>query len=105
MELKCLFSGLEFYITEKASMQKSEESGKGLCSLIRQEQGIIHSFINNFVTLIISTRGEYSEVVASSLYRSDIPVVSPNWVFQCISCRCIFPYVSLFPSHFDVGLF
>lgn len=104
MELKCLFSRLEFYVTDKASILKSEENGKSLCSLIRQEQGIIHSFINDFVTLIISTREDYSKVVESPLYRSDLPVVSPNWVFECISSRCLFPYVSLFPSLFDVGL-
>lgn len=104
MELKCLFSRLEFYVTDEASKMTSEENGKTLCSLIRQEEGIIHSFLNNFVTLIIATREEYSKVVESPRYRSDIPVVSPNWVFECISSRCLFPYVSSLPSLFDVGL-
>ena len=104
MEVKCLFSSLEFYVTDKASAMKSENNGKSLGSLIRQEQGIIHSFLNNFVTLIVATREEYSEVVESPLYRSEVPIVSPNWVFECTSSRCLFPFVSLVPSHFDVGL-
>lgn len=95
MQARCLFSQLEFYITSLASRVVEEKQGNDVCSLVCQEQGVIHSFLNEFVSVVVATKDEFEDITLSPFYHYDIPVVSPNWVFQCVLNRCVLPYVIL----------
>ena len=54
-----LFSPLECFISDAAKLIRREESGYSVSEIISKNGCIIHSFINEFVNIIIITEAEY----------------------------------------------
>lgn len=86
-----LFSSVECYITDHARLIKNDE--KSVEDILAANGSIIHSFLNEFVNLVIITEEEYCQY-QKQYTCTPIPIfVTPNWVFDSFQCATILPFV------------
>ena len=89
MQRGTLFSSIELYISKAARSIRNGDTEKTLEELAFANGAIIHSFVNEFVNLIVITEKEYQQY---SILKG-VPIVSANWVYDSIRNATLLPYV------------
>lgn len=90
-----LFSPLECYISDAAKAMKREPGGFTAGEILTMNGSLIHSFINEFVNIVIIKDDEYFQLSNNSIKTDSLVFVTPNWVFDSFESATILPYVYL----------
>ena len=98
MQRGTLFSSTELYLSEFARCARNGKDELTLEELAFANGSIIHSFLNEFVNVIVITEEEYH----SYSKVKTIPIVSVNWVFDSIQNATLLPYVY---SYFNIKFY
>lgn len=96
MERGNLFSSLECFISPQSKQIYYDETKKKVEDVLFENGCMIHSFLNEFVTLIILTEEEYNPFIEKHPDYQFLPYVTPHWILHSILNETMLPFVFTF---------
>lgn len=90
-----LFSSFEFYLSDGVKEVDNEDKSLILENAILSHGGMIISFMNEYVNIIVMKDDEYCSFIEKNPNWAFVHIVSPNWVFDSIANHTILPFVLL----------
>lgn len=89
------FSSFEFFLSDGVKQVHNEDESLILEDAILSHGGMILSFINEYVNVIVIKDDEYYSFIEKNPNWAFVHIVSPNWVFDSIANNTILPFVML----------
>ena len=88
-----LLSGIECYLSSNSTDEEVTKRKESVRAAILREGGIVRSFVDEDVNVIVSIDGSFDAVHPHG--DTTIPVVSEDWLTFSIQSRLLLPFVEL----------
>ena len=96
MERGTLFSSIECFISPQSKRIYYDETEKKVEDVLFDNGCIVHSFLNEFVSLIILSEEEYNPFFERYPEYQFLPCVTPHWILHSILNETMLPYVVVY---------